>query len=313
MTKSKTYRASKTPAPPTSASAKSIVLQLAPEVDDGQHAFSLERDALRYSPDVTLPFAYTSDCKFTSMPEELPVTPADAAAPAEAALESLYGEKERSREASAETGERFASRVTNVLHEFETKSATGDWPVGTNVACYWCCSAFDTPPVGLPVRCGAGKGGDTFVTTGCFCSLACAAAFNQNSCESNNVKCGRHSMINAMSMAAGQGAAVRVAPPREVLAMFGGYASPAEFRKMSGEPKVFLHSMPPMRFVSMQIEEVNNTNVSAGFRERMVPLDAERIERCITLRRTKPLLDYKNTLDHSMRLTITQTPTPPVH
>jgi hypothetical protein len=118
-------------------------------------------------------------------------------------------------------------------------------------------------------------------------------------------------MLGALSMTLGLGGAVRVAPPREILSMFGGYACVADFRKMCGGDSVFLHSMPPMRFVSMQIEEVSNANVSSGFRERVIPLDAERIERGITLRRTKPLLDYKNTLDHSMRLTITQTASPP--
>lgn len=424
MTKSKTYRAGKSPAPPRSTSSKTVVLHLLPETDNsGYPQFNFEREIFKYSPDVTLPFAYSQECNFVSTPEEI----ADASSPglgadlgldvtgslceearvfdaasffaaenvhtgdvgatvreaAEGAVEddgavaeavdvgvqmsviealgkdkqapvkarvtkttkataakSLSAQKLEAGGSGASTtstaslvtataaaaesgpaqkleapglggGTRYAERVCNILREFETKGVNGEWPCATNVACYWCCHRFDGVPMGLPVRfCGEDDG---FYATGCFCGTACAAAFNQNSNESNNVKCGRHNMLCMLSMALGNGEEITVAPPRTVLNMFGGYATIVEFRLMCGEKKIFLSSMPPMRFLTMQIEEVNNANVSSGFRDKVVPLDTERIERCITLRRTKPLLDYKNTLDHSMRLTITQTSSPPVH
>jgi hypothetical protein len=335
MTKSKTYRAGKSPAPPRSTSSKTVVLHLLPETDSGGYPqFNFEREIFKYSPDVTLPFAYSQECNFVSTPAELTelagaspksfdVSAADATPDlagigfGEAGVgpvrEPVKGEAREARKGPAAEavpgGNRYADRVCNVLREFETKSAHGEWPGATNAACYWCCHRFDGVPIGLPVRfCNENDG---FCATGCFCGTACAAAFNQNSNESNNVKCGRHNMLCMLSMALGHGEEVTVAPPRTVLSMFGGYASIEEFRRMSGESRIFLSSMPPMRFLATQIEEVSNANVSCGFRDRVVPLDTERVERGITLRRTKPLLDYKNTLDHSMRLTITQTSSPP--
>jgi hypothetical protein len=64
------------------------------------------------------------------------------------------------------------SKVVRLLADFQEKSKVGEWPTSTQVHCYWCCHAFTTPPMGLPIR----YLNDRFYVTGCFCSLECAAA-----------------------------------------------------------------------------------------------------------------------------------------
>lgn len=201
----------------------------------------------------------------------------------------------------------YARRVIDILKEFETKTNNSEWPSTTSTACYWCCHPFSTVPFGLPVKYADGK----IEVTGCFCSIACAAAYNQNSNESVNVKVNRHNILTYLALHLNMNEEITLAPPRELLLMFGGHMTISEFRGALDEATVYLHSFPPMSYKSTQIEEINNENVSNGYREKIVPLDNARIERGMQLKRIKPLVDFKNTLDHSMNLTIRQTSSQP--
>lgn len=212
----------------------------------------------------------------------------------------------------------YAKRVTSVLHEFEEKSKGDEWPMSTRTACYWCCHGFEGPPVALPVKhfrrskeaASAAPSTDPpdsgFCGTGCFCGIPCAAAFNLESNESHEVVCARHTMLCELSRAVLGTDRVKAAPPRTALIMFGGYMGVEAFRAASQTGTVFLENMPPMRSLSQQIEEVDENDVSGAY--SFVPLDRGRAERGaeeLSLRRNKPLLSGKHTLDHAMRIQFT--------
>ncbi len=113
-----------------------------------------------------------------------------------------------------------------------------------------------------------------------------------------------------------------------------------EFRG-TGRGRVFLYSLPPLRCLPAQVEEVSEANISCGFRDLPAGAAAsgggggggggvgngrtenfnhrDGLGECngndpsapgrspgggLTLRRTKPLYEYRNTLDHTMGLRI---------
>ena len=208
-------------------------------------------------------------------------------------------------------------KVVRLLAEFEEKSKNGDWPLSTSVHCYWCCHRFDTTPLGLPIKYVGGR----FHVVGCFCSLECAAAYNFSAAKESVDEClNRYSMINALSVRLGHARVVRPAPDRLALAIFGGHMGIDEFRVHGGgsgglscsavgssppnhPQRQVVVNCPPMQSVTQQVEEVSDADLSSEY--RYIPIDTERVNRYqekVRLMRTKPLVNFKNTLDHSMKL-----------
>ncbi len=195
-------------------------------------------------------------------------------------------------------------RVTQLLAEFRKKTDAGEWPQSTSVHCHWCCHPFCTVPIGLPVRATA----DKFHATGCFCSFECAAAHNFASRESPDEVLHRHSLLVALARRSGAGTRVVAAPARETLLIFGGALDIERFRAQAGSGRVTLVNVPPLQAVTQQAEEVHETDLRGEYKH--IPIDTERVTRIqerTRLRRTKPLIDVRYTLDSTMGLKITGT------
>lgn len=198
-----------------------------------------------------------------------------------------------------------AAKVVRLLAEFEEKSKTGEWPLSTSVHCYWCCHRFDTPPLGLPIKYAGGR----FHVVGCFCSLECAVAYNFSAARESVDEClNRYSLINALSAQLGGARVVRPAPDRLALSIFGGHMGVEEFRAHSVDTmRHVVVNCPPMQSVTQQVEEVGDADLSSEY--RYVPIDTERVTKFqekVRLMRTKPLVNFKNTLDHTMKLKYAQ-------
>ena len=212
----------------------------------------------------------------------------------------------------------MASNVVRLLAEFGEKSKNREWPMSTSVHCYWCCHQFDTMPFGLPLKYSGGQ----FHVVGCFCSLECASAYNfASNKDSVDESLNRYSLINALSATIGLGRVVRPAPDRLSLAIFGGHLDIERFRDF-GRPAVvgaegpghrstvaksLIVNIPPMQSLTQQVEEVNQTDLCSEY--RYIPIDSDRVSRYqekVRLMRTKPLINFKNTLDHTMKLKYTE-------
>jgi len=194
-----------------------------------------------------------------------------------------------------------SNKVVELLKDFEMKSKASEWPLTTNIACYWCCHKFNTVPFGIPVKFYHGK----FHVYGCFCSLECAAAYNFSFAESLDEVWERYNLINLLSRKMGHANKIKTAPNRLALKMFGGHMEIEEFRQFSETSKVLSVNFPPMTTLTQQIEELNECDINSEY--RYIPIDHERINKYkekLTLRRTKPVTDYKHTLDHMMNLKI---------
>jgi hypothetical protein len=192
-----------------------------------------------------------------------------------------------------------ASRIVRVLMDFEQKSRVKEWPNSTSVHCYWCCHKFDNMPFGLPIKYRGGR----YQVCGCFCSLECAAAWNFSCKDSLDEIYERYALTNMLSAQLGHTRVVRPAPDRVCLTSFGGHMTIEEFRTHTASAKLMLVNYPPMMSVTQQVEEVNEAELRSEY--RFIPIDNERVNKYqekIKLKRSKPLVNFKNTLDSTMNL-----------
>jgi len=67
--------------------------------------------------------------------------------------------------------------------------------------------------------------------------------------------------------------------------------------------KLMLINYPPMMSITQQVEEVNDAELRSEY--KFIPIDNERVHKYqekIKLKRSKPLVNFKNTLDSTMNL-----------
>ena len=100
------------------------------------------------------------------------------------------------------------------------------WADRTDIACWWCCHAFEGVPLGIPDSVKDG----VFNTFGCFCSLNCALAYNND--MNDYRKHDRQTLIHHIKTLVDPDKkhTLYSAPPRQALKMFGGPLSIDEFR-----------------------------------------------------------------------------------
>lgn len=192
-------------------------------------------------------------------------------------------------------------KVIELLKDFEEKNKNNEWPQSTTIHCYWCCHRFETPPFGIPIKYCECE--NKFHVYGCFCSLECAAAYNMSTKESMDEIWERYNLINLLSRRIGHKQIIKPAPNRLSLKMFGGHLSIQEFRTFCNTTKMLNINFPPMMTMTQQIEEINDSDINSEY--KYIPIDTERINKYkekIKIKRSKPLTDFKNTLDHAMNL-----------
>jgi len=190
-------------------------------------------------------------------------------------------------------------RSIRLLAEFEEKNKSGEWPSSTSVHCYWCSHPFDGPPLGIPAKYVR----DKFYLYGCFCSLECAAAYNFQHNGSIDERWRRYSLINLLASRLGIKGVVKQAPDRLALTIFGGHLDIRAFRSYcKSRHRLTLVNFPPMQTMVQQIEEINEGDVRC-MRPSYIPLDQGRATRAqsnLVLKRSKPVLSGRNTLDRVM-------------
>jgi hypothetical protein len=191
-------------------------------------------------------------------------------------------------------------KVVNILKDFE-KNKNKEWPSNTSISCYWCCHRFDNAPFGIPITYQHG----TFNVFGCFCSLECAAAHNFNTTNNLDDMWERYNLINLLSRKIQHANRVRPAPDRLALKIFGGYMEIDQFRRFGSGSKVININFPPMSSISQQIEEINEHELNSDY--KFIPLDHDRINKIkeqMVIKRVKPLVNNKNSLESSMNLKV---------
>lgn len=177
----------------------------------------------------------------------------------------------------------------------------------TEKVCMWCCHTFSSPPWSTPYihkkKC--------YTTYGQYCSPECVCAYNfDDSNLTDDKKWHIYSMINSLAreMYDDRDFICKLAPPRNSLKMFGGKFTIDDFRSISldknREIKIYL---PPVISILHNVEEFQDDIVSCNLKNNIMLLQDERyktINNNLKLKREKPLLNKKNTLEHCMNIEI---------
>ena len=100
---------------------------------------------------------------------------------------------------------------------------------------------------------------------------------------------------------------IQIAAPRQALKKFGGILSIEEYREFNNNYyKQYKVITPPMISILPSLEKTDSDNhikKTYGY----VPMDEERLKKAkndLILRRSKPVNNFKNTLENCMGLTI---------
>lgn len=183
---------------------------------------------------------------------------------------------------------------TNMLVQFSEYSKKYNlMPDETNCKCFWCLHNFINKVYSLPIKYNNNK----FEMFGNFCSPQCVVSYNFNMNDENSYE--RYSYINYIY---NNGYKIYSAPSRESLNCFGGPLSIEQFRLIVDNNYDTNILLPPLISIIPQLEVYKN-NINNNEKE-FIPLNNERIEKYkeLKLKRTKPIIEHKNTLDHSLKL-----------
>ena len=198
--------------------------------------------------------------------------------------------------------------VDYTMSQFNECNKKKTWPQRTNIYCFNCCHPFDHTPAALPFKYQNG----IFHVYGCFCYPECAAAFNFTDIISLENANENYNLLNLMYKIAYNDPFYRVKIPghRTCLKIFGGHKDIIEYRESFNNN--FIHDniiMPPVMSI-LPIQEENNIiyfkkNVQATINNNNKGYDgANRREKEITLKRSKPLINKQNTLDTCLNIMV---------
>ncbi len=207
-------------------------------------------------------------------------------------MESTHVEEEIIQE---HTNKMNKKNLKNIMVEFINANMYQEWPDQTNIHCWWCCHQFDGPPCTLPEYIRR----DKFYVSGCFCSFNCAASYNFN--KNDNTVWERYTLLNLMYKKLYNVPFIKIemAPPREVLKMFGGYMDINEFRNYCiKQDRKFQVIKPPLISIIPKIEEhIYPKNKAVN--ENIVNNTQTKLK----LTRSKPLIAEKSTIQTFMNIT----------
>ena len=211
--------------------------------------------------------------------------------------------KEEENENEIRTNKVIKKNLRNIMYEFINSNNEKNWPESTNIYCWWCCHQFNGIPCAIPEYYKK----DKFYVSGCFCSFNCSASYSFSKNDNNIWE--RFSLLNLMykKLYNKKFIKINLAPPREVLKIFGGYMSIEEFRDNSFKnEKTFTVIKPPLISVIPKIEE--NISTSNKNLKNNIPVVNENIlnktHSNLRLKRSKPVTNPNSTLQSFMDLKI---------
>jgi hypothetical protein len=197
----------------------------------------------------------------------------------------------------------YTKKTTTLLVQYEAGQETRKLPERVDVACFWCCHTFDTPPVILPLR----DHGEYLQVMGNYCSPECAMAYLFDMRQDSYARWEQLSLLNRL-YADAVGGRIRPAPSRQVLKMFGGPMAIEEYRGFvrKGKMRADVHVPPLVSLLStMDTKPIDfydtslTKNVMETVKERLA-----KAEEVLKLKRTKPLKAWESTLDACINLRV---------
>lgn len=178
-------------------------------------------------------------------------------------------------------------------------------PVYTDgkAVCWWCCHGYEGDTVSIPLECTSSPS----YGYGNFCSFPCACAYLFGQEEMSFRRWERFSLLcSEYRKMGGRYQRVPQAPPRQTLRMFGGTLHIDEFRKLTQRECAYrvvtptlVHVQPTISVVPLhQMAMTTVTDVATARTQNRSSMDEFSNAGGLRLKRTKPILDGKNTLEH---------------
>jgi len=115
-------------------------------------------------------------------------------------------------------------REIYTMPEFQKANKTGEWPIKTDIHCWWCCHGFNTMPISTPYKYNDHK--KMYQVCGVFCSWSCAKSYSIE----NSYDC---TLLSRMYHKFGYTGTIKVAPPKLTLKTFGGHLTIEQFRNLN--------------------------------------------------------------------------------
>ena len=211
--------------------------------------------------------------------------------------------KEEVNDDEIKTNRVIKKNLRNIMYEFINSNNERSWPESTNIYCWWCCHQFTGIPCAIPEYYKK----DKFYVSGCFCSFNCSASYSFSKNDNNIWE--RYSLLNLMykQLYNQKFTKISLAPPREVLKIFGGYMSIDEFRENSlKNDKTFTVIKPPLISVIPKIEE-NISTINKNLKNNISIINENILNKThnnLKLKRNKPVTNPNSTLQSFMDLKI---------
>lgn len=131
-----------------------------------------------------------------------------------------------------------------------------NWPIKTDIVCWWCCHKFDSTPVPIPLTFSK----NIFKVYGNFCSFNCSKAFLQSKeplYSSYKDNCSLLSFF--CKKTTGKRENIIAAPSRLSLKMFGGNLSIEDFRNNNIKLSVIKYPFIPIQtYIQREEKQVVN-------------------------------------------------------
>ena len=211
--------------------------------------------------------------------------------------------RQRDIEKDAFTSKTSNSTVEKCNIQFDESNKTSCWPTSTSIYCWWCCHPFTGPPCSMPCE----YKDDTFRVFGIFCSPECAAAHNFEDTSYGHDIWERYSLLNFLyrKIYSNKTIKIKLAPPKQILKVFGGHLSIKEFRiNNANYNKTYKLVIPPLISIIpiQELTGIDNGYSSVNDKKYFVNIDKELIndDNSLRLKRTRPFNSDKNTLDKCM-------------
>ena len=174
-----------------------------------------------------------------------------------------------------------------------------EWPQTTSTCCWYCCHAFETVPVCIPVTYDTLQ--NVFEVFGIFCSWNCAKAYVQSTYSSESSEQLMWMRIMAREVFKMNLGVFPPAPPRMFLKMFGGHLTIEEFRAKSICAETVILTPPLVSYPIVLQENMDVNNPTHSTMDGITP--SSFAGRVIGLRRPPPSAQE----DDSTKKTSTET------
>jgi hypothetical protein len=221
---------------------------------------------------------------------------------------SIEETKKEDPPAKARTPSHYSEKL---MVQYQESNRLQQLPQKTDIACFWCCHTFDTPPCAIPSHILD----ELWHMYGNFCSPECTVAYLFKEKIDSHIQWERYALLNTLysqdaEVPVGSPQGIRSAPPREVLRFFGGCMEIGEYRAILHERKLRIDVMStPMISIIQTMDTKPIDFYDQNLKNIFIKNDISHKYNApgaqgMRLRRSKPMKTKEASVEWAMRITV---------